>query len=220
MASDVEDLLPLSGLQHYGFCRRQWALIHLEQQWEENLRTAEGRVMHNRAHDANLRAKRGDVLIIRELSIVSHTLGLSGKCDVVEFHLSEGGISLSGEEGRWQPFPVEYKRGEPKEHNADKLQLCAQAMCLEEMLCCSIPGGALYYGETRRRLPVAFNDQLRKEVTELSHAMHETYQRGHTPKAKPSKGCTACSLKDICLPRLSKKVPVSQYLKNALEENE
>ena len=116
-----EDLLPLSGIQHFAFCRRQWALIHLEQQWQENLRTVEGSLLHQRAHDASLRERRGDLLILRSLSVVSHTLGLSGQCDVVEFYASPKGVPLHGEEGLWLPFPVEYKRGRPKAHQADEL---------------------------------------------------------------------------------------------------
>ena len=133
-----EDFLQLSGLQHFAFCRRQWALIHIEQQWGENLRTVEGDLLHRRAHDEQARERRGDILILRGLSVASAALGISGKCDVVEFRADSGGISLRGEEGLWVPFPVEYKRGSPKPHRADELQLCAQAMCLEEMLCCTV----------------------------------------------------------------------------------
>ena len=173
-----EDLLPLSGLQHFAFCRRQWALIHLEQQWQENLRTVEGNLLHQRAHDASLRERRGDLLILRSLSVASYTLGLSGQCDVVEFHASPEGVPLHGEEGLWLPFPVEYKRGRPKPHLADELQLCAQAMCLEEMLCCSIPEGALFYGEPRRRTPVLFSPELREQVRSDCEEMHSFYRRG------------------------------------------
>lgn len=155
MAYTDEDLLQLSGLQHFSYCRRQWALIHLEQLWQENWRTTEGNLMHRRAHNTQLRERRGDVLTIRGLSVVSRSLGISGQCDVVEFHRTPDGIPLRGEEGLWLPYPVEYKHGAPKETPADRLQLCAQAMCLEEMLCCSVPEGALYYGETRRRCVVA-----------------------------------------------------------------
>ena len=197
-----EDLLQLSGLQHFAFCRRQWALIHIEQQWQENLRTVEGALLHRRAHDEQLRERRGDVLILRGLPVVSRTLGLSGKCDVVEFHADPAGIPLQGEEGLWHPFPVEYKRGRPKAHDADLLQLCAQAMCLEEMLCCAVPEGALFYGETRRRMDVSFSDELRGRVTALPAEMHQLFRRGHTPKVRPSKSCNACSLKEICLPAL------------------
>ena len=212
------DLLPLSGLQHFAFCRRQWALIHIENQWQENLRTAEGHLLHRRAHDEAARERRGNTLILRGLPIVSHTLGLSGQCDVVEFHLTPEGVPLRGEEGRWLPFPVEYKRGRPKEHRADELQLCAQAMCLEEMLCCAVPAGALFYGEPRRRTAVEFSPELRQMVRDFSEEMHQYARRGHTPKAKPAKSCNACSLKDLCLPQLTRRGSVSAYFKQAMEE--
>lgn len=213
-----EILLPLSGLQHFVFCRRQWALIHLEQQWQENLRTIEGQLLHQRAHNEALRERRGDTLILRSLSVFSHTLGLSGQCDVVEFHASPQGVPLHGEEGTWLPYPVEYKRGRPKSHQADETQLCAQAMCLEEMLCCRIPEGALYYGEPRRRTQVAFSPDLRQAVHAAAEEMHRYYQRGHTPKARPSKSCNACSLKDLCLPQLTRRASASSYLRKAVEE--
>ena len=212
-----EDLLPLSGLQHFAFCRRQWALIHLEQQWQENLRTVEGGLLHRRAHDEAARERRSDTLILRGLQVVSHQLGLSGQCDVVEFHATPKGVPLQGEEGLWQPYPVEYKRGKPKSHQADELQLCAQAMCLEEMLCCTIPAGAVYYGEPRRREAVAFTEELRAEVRAALTEMHQYAQRGYTPKVKPRKGCGACSLKDVCLPKLMGKPSVERYVKEAVE---
>ena len=218
MTYHEEDFLPLSGLQHFAFCRRQWALIHLEQQWRENLRTTEGALFHRRAHDGGERERRGDTLILRGLPVFSRSLGLSGQCDVVEFHTSPDGVPLQGEEGLWLPFPVEYKRGKPKPHQADELQLCAQAMCLEEMLCCPVPEGALFYGEPRRRTPVAFTEALRQQVRADTEEMHQLYRRGHTPKAKPGKGCSACSLKDLCLPRLARREPVAGYLDQAMEE--
>lgn len=218
MTYHEEDFLPLSGLQHFAFCRRQWALIHLEQQWRENLRTTEGALFHRRAHDGGERERRGNTLILRGLPVFSRSLGLSGQCDVVEFHASPDGVPLQGEEGLWLPFPVEYKRGKPKPHQADELQLCAQAMCLEEMLCCPVPEGALFYGEPRRRTPVAFTEALRQQVRADTEEMHQLYRRGHTPKAKPGKGCSACSLKDLCLPRLARREPVAGYLDQAMEE--
>ena len=218
MIYQEEDLLPLSGLQHFAFCRRQWALIHVENQWQENLRTTEGHLLHQRAHDGTQRERRGDTLILRGLPIVSYTLGLSGQCDIVEFHLTPEGIPLRGEEGLWLPYPVEYKRGKPKEHQADELQLCAQAMCLEEMLCCEIPQAALFYGEPRRRMAVVLSQELRQTVRDFSGEMHQYARRGYTPKAKPGKFCSACSLKDLCLPQLTRRGAVSGYLKNALEE--
>ena len=162
MTFSDEDLLMLSGLQHFAFCRRQWALIHIEHQWQENWRTIEGDLFHQHAHDVGSRERRGNTLTIRGLSILSRTLGVSGQCDVVEFHLDENGVPLHGEEGLWLPYPVEYKHGSPKTKEADELQLCGQAMCLEEMLCCEVPEGALFYGETRRRSVIAFNEELRE----------------------------------------------------------
>ena len=212
-----EDYLQLSGLQHFAFCRRQWALIHIEQQWKENLYTVEGGLFHHRAHDEQIRERRGDILILRGLSVASPTLGISGKCDVVEFHSTLDGVSLQGENGLWLPFPVEYKRGTPKSNQADELQLCAQAMCLEEMLCCSILEGALFYGETRRRTLVSFSQTLRNEVQKMLNEMHMLYRRGHTPKVHRSKSCNACSLRDLCLPALMKEHDVNTYLHQAME---
>lgn len=212
-----EDFLQLSGLQHFAFCRRQWALIHIEQQWKENLRTVEGDLFHRRAHDEQVREHRGDVLILRGLSVVSPTLGISGKCDVVEFRADPGGVPLRGEEGLWVPFPIEYKRGTPKSHRADELQLCAQAMCLEEMLCCAVLEGALFYGETRRRTLVPFSAELREEVRAMLEEMHQLYRRGHTPRVRRSKSCNACSLQELCLPTLMKGNDVDTYLRQSME---
>lgn len=218
MSYAEEEFLQLSGLQHFKFCRRQWALIHLEQQWAENYRTVDGELMHSNAHDADFRESRGDLIITRGVSVFSPTLGVSGQCDVLEYRRGDAGIPIRGKEGLWQPFPVEYKRGSPREDTGDALQLCGQAMCLEEMLCCAIPEGALYYGEIRRRVNVAFTEELRGEVRQMLAQMHELYQRGHTPKVKPTKSCNACSLKELCLPKLMKSRSVSDYLKKAMEE--
>lgn len=218
MSIPEEDWLQLSGLQHFAFCRRQWALIHIENQWAENFRTADGRLMHENAHDQGFRESRGDVLIVRGLAVHSSQLGISGQCDVVEFHRNPDGITLRDREGLWSPYPVEYKRGSPKEGQADELQLCAQAMCLEEMLCCVIPEGSLYYGETRHRLVVQFTSELREQVQRCLAEMHELYQKHYTPQVKPSKGCNACSLKDLCVPKLMRAKKVSDYLAGAMEE--
>ena len=213
-----EDLLPLSGLQHFAFCRRQWALIHLEQQWQENLRTVEGGLLHRRAHDEAARERRSDTLILRGLQVVSHQLGLSGQCDVVEFHQSDEGVAVYGQEGTWMPYPVEYKRGAPKEHDADALQLCGQAMCLEDMLLCAIQEGSLYYGETRRRERVTFSPELRQCVETLLSEMQGYMDRGYTPKAKMTKGCNACSLKELCMPKAGRSMSVDAYLRRAAKE--
>lgn len=213
-----EDYLPLSGIQHFVFCRRQWALIHLEQQWAENLRTTEGELLHKNAHDAEQRTLRGDLLTVRAMRVHSARLGLSGECDVVEFRRSPDGVPLSGEKGLWLPYPVEYKRGRAKLTACDEAQLCAQALCLEEMLCCSVPEGALFYGQPRRRQEVTFTRSLRTLVEDAAREMHQLFQRGYTPKCKPTKGCNACSLKDLCLPRLAKAPSVADYLRGELRE--
>lgn len=213
-----EDWLQLSGLQHFAFCRRQWALIHIENQWAENFRTVDGSLMHENAHDQGFRESRGDVLIVRGLAVHSAQLGVSGQCDVVEFHRDPDGISLRNWEGLWRSYPVEYKRGRPKEGQADELQLCAQAMCLEEMLCCPVPEGALYYGETRRRLTVQLTQDLRGQVRDSLAEMHDLYRKSYTPKVKPTKACNACSLKDLCVPKLLRNKKVSDYLAGAMEE--
>lgn len=214
-----EDCLMISGLQHFRFCRRQWALIHIERQWAENLRTTEGELLHERAHDEQLRESRGDLWIVRGLRVQSLRLGLSGQCDVVEFRRDEqNGVPLAGKEGLWLPYPVEYKHGAPKQNPCDALQLCAQAICLEEMLCCSIPEGALFYGETRRRQRIPFTEELREEVASDAAQMHELYRRGYTPRVKPNKSCNACSLKELCLPRLQRSGSVQTYLRKSLED--
>ncbi len=219
MIYNEESFLQLSGLQHFKFCRRQWALIHVENQWAENYRTTDGAILHERAHNNEISESRAELLITRDMRIFSPTLGVSGACDVLEFHRCCAGIELSGRKGLWQPYPVEYKRGKPKPDTADALQLCAQAMCLEEMLCCEIPAGALYYGETRRRTETVFTPELRQEVQTLLAQMHELYEKGRTPKVKPSKSCNACSLKELCLPRLLRERSVSAYVRRAAEED-
>lgn len=218
MSFREEDYLQLSGLQHFCFCRRQWALIHIESQWAENYRTTDGALMHENAHNQEFSESRGDLLVIRGLAVHSSQLGISGQCDVVEFRRDPDGVSLRGRTGLWQPYPVEYKRGKVKEGSADELQLCAQAMCLEEMLCCEVPKGALYYGEIRRRAEVEFTDELRRQVQNSLTEMHELYRRSYTPKVKPTKACNACSLKDLCLPKLMRSKKVSDYLTAAMEE--
>ncbi len=217
MEYDEEDFLQLSGLQHFKFCRRQWALIHIENQWTENYRTADGRILHENAHNGDFSEQRGDRLITRDMRVFSATLGVSGACDVLEFHRGSTGIPLKGKTGLWQPYPVEYKRGKPKQDTEDALQLCGQAMCLEEMLCCEIPVGALYYGEVHRRTEVLFTSDLRLEVRNLLTEMHALYDRGHTPKVKPTKACNACSLKELCLPKLMRSKSVETYLHRTME---
>lgn len=218
MEYSQDDYLMISGIQHFKFCRRQWALIHIEQQWAENEHTVVGELMHKKAHDPYLIEKRNDVLIVRALPVSSRSIGISGECDIVEFHKCDEGIKLIGHRGLYSVYPVEYKKGKPKENDEDKLQLAAQAMCLEEMFLTQIPEGALYYGETRRREVVEFTEEIRNQVKSIFEEMHEYYERKYTPKVKTTKACSGCSLKDICLPKLMKTGSVKAYVSKMLED--
>lgn len=202
-----DELIQLSALQHLVFCERQCALIHIEEVWSENLFTAEGRIMHDKVDTAN-RESRGSVRIEYGVPMRSLMLGLIGKADVVEFHRKD--------DGTWIPFPVEYKRGKPKMDDCDKVQLCAQAICLEEMMNVGIPEGALFYGQTRHRLDVKFDSALRKETESAAVRLRELMASGITPKAEYSKKCERCSLVDLCLPKVSSKA--GNYLVKAMEE--
>ena len=213
-----DDLLPLSGIQHFLFCRRQWALIHIEQQWKENALTAEGRIMHKRVDDPFFTETRKGVITARSVPVASYRLGLSGICDVVEFTSSPDGIQLPGRDGYFLVAPIEYKRGKEKRDHSDETQLCAQAMCLEEMLSTSIPRGYLYYGETRHRVEIEFTAELRTLVKDMADEMHNYFSRGYTPRVKTSKACRSCSLADVCLPVLQEKVvAASKYIKQQIE---
>lgn len=206
----LEDLIQLSALQHMVFCERQCALIHVEQIWQESGRTAEGRIMHERVHDES-RESRGDLRIDYGVSLRSLRLGLIGKADVVEFHRQPDGV--------WLPFPVEYKRGKPKADDCDTVQLCAQAICLEEMLSVAIPKGALFYGQTRHRLDVAFDEALRRETEETARQAHDLIASGRTPPPLYEKRCESCSLLAECLPKtIQKRRSVKSYLTRILEE--
>ena len=213
-----DDALMISGIQHFVFCRRQWALIHIEQMWADNVLTVEGEIMHRVTHDEERTEKRGELLITRGMSVASRHHGITGKCDVVEFHADPKGISIHGWEGTWRPYPVEYKRGRPKEHNADALQLCAQAICLEEMLACDIPEGSLFYGEPHRREVVVFTPELRAKLMEIIAEMQMHYRRGYTPRVKPGKSCKRCSLEDMCRPGLVSQA-ASAYIARHLQED-
>jgi CRISPR-associated exonuclease Cas4 len=212
-----DDLIPLSALQHLIFCERQCALIHIEQAWAENLFTAEGRIMHERVHEAN-RQSRGKVRIEYSMWLRSFRLGLIGKADVVEFHRRPA-LQKAGSEV-WVPFPVEYKRGKPKKDNCDKVQLCAQALCLEEMLNVEVPCGALFYGKKRRRTDVTFDSALRQQTEDTAIRLHELITSGRTPKPVYMKKCDSCSLVKICLPKtIERKRSVKRYLSGAIRES-
>lgn len=219
MAYREEDYLMLSGIQHFAFCRRQWALIHIEQQWQENEYTVQGELFHKRAHDGYHSESRNEVIISRGMPVYSRNMGVSGVCDIVEFQKAEEGISLHKHRGLYRVYPVEYKKGSPKDTDMDILQLTAQAMCLEEMLVTQIEEGAVYYGEVRRRTQVVFTAELRAQVRKLFEEMHRLYDRHYTPKVKWSKSCNACSLRDICLPKLGKTLPVERYIEKIIGED-
>ena len=215
-----DDYLMISGIQHFKFCRRQLALIHVEQQWEDNVHTVVGELMHKKVHDPYLTEKRKEVIIARAMPVSSRELGISGECDAVEFHKCEDGIKLYGHRGLYSVYPIEYKKGKPKLTEEDKLQLAAQVLCLEEMFSTQIPEGAIFYGETRRREPVEITKELREEVRDVFREMHGYYSRRYTPRVKYSKSCNACSLKEICLPKLGKTGSVKSYIQRMLEEEE
>ncbi|MDQ8187497.1 CRISPR-associated protein Cas4 [Pelagicoccus sp. SDUM812002] len=202
--SGEDSLVAISALQHWLYCPRQCALIHLERVWSENRFTSEGKVMHERAHDGPDELRKG-VRIARGQHVRSLVLGLTGQCDIIEFH-SDGGI-----------VPVEYKRGKPKAHRADEVQLCAQAICLEEMKETSIGRGFLYYGKNRRRHEVAFDDELRSLVAKTAVEVNECLEGGRTPKSEYNKKlCEACSLIEQCQPKVLGR-SVSRWFKDNLE---
>lgn len=216
-----EDYLQLSGIQHFCFCRRQWALIHLEQQWEENVLTAHGRHIHERVHEEGTHDLRSGIWTLRGLQVHSAKLGLSGTCDAVEFVPSEQGITLFERPGKWLVRPVEYKNGTVKVNDCDRLQVTAQAMCLEEMLCCSVPEAHIFYHKIRRREKMTITEDLRQAVARMTEEMHRYTRAGHTPSVKPTEKCKSCSLQNICLPQMlkaAKKQSVSDYLTSALKE--
>ncbi len=211
----------LSGIQHYMYCPRQWALIHIEQQWGENRLTAEGNQFHQNVDNPAYRQKNGETITLRSVHIASHTLGLYGVTDAVELLPSESSIdSITHPRypGFWKPYPVEYKRGHRKLDERDEVQLAAQVICLEEMYGIHIPEAALFYHETRHRETVRIDEHLRQLTYDLSEAMHRTFERGITTKAEERRGCRNCSLIDICAPELTKKTSVAYYLKKTLDE--
>lgn len=209
-----DELLPLSGLQHYAYCPRRAALIHVEQAWEDNKFTAEGRDLHQKAHLPSTES-RGDIRIVRSLVVRSLELGLSGKLDVVEFHrIPEGGscdahmadglaeaVPLGSVRGLWRPFPVEYKRGRLRREEGFEIQLCAQALCLEEMLGARVSAGAIYYGATARRLRVECDAGLRQRTQAVAASFRDLVTNGRTPDAVYGKKCLKCSLHPVCMPK-------------------
>lgn len=221
-----DDLRPISALQHLLFCERQCALIHVEQLWAENVLTITGRQLHEKADGGRKTKRRGRPQVTRSLPLRSLTLGLFGKADVVEFRevAADGdgpdssGLSSATPAAR-VPFPVEYKRGKPKKNRCDEVQLCAQALCLEEMLDVPVPAGAIFYGVTRRRTDVAFDDGLRSLTRQTIERLHAMLGSGVTPRAKREKKCERCSLVNLCLPEaLIGREPASRFMRRSLEQ--
>ncbi len=212
-----DELLPLSALQHLVFCERQCALIHTEQVWSDNALTLEGSRLHKRTDEKGPRREvRGDVVILRGLPLRSFRLGVLGRADIVEFHRvlpkpeaqsperdPTGGVPLPGLGGVWRPYPVEYKRGRPKKDLSDRIQLCAQAICLEETLSGEVADGAIFYGKVQRRHEVIFDPHLRTETQSAARHLHELISSGKTPTARKGPKCDRCSLLDLCLPQVT-----------------
>jgi len=217
---DSDRYLPVSGLQHIVFCERQAALIAVERGWEENSRTLEGRSLHRRTDDGGpRRERRGDLVILRAVELRSDELRLVGVADVVELRAADEdsfGVPIPGVPGRWMPSPVEYKRGKPKRDHCDEVQVCAQAMCLEEMLGVAIPAGALFYGQSRHRMSVVFGGELRLLVRAAAARLHEMVDSGLTPPPNLGAHCRGCSLQNICMPELSARGAASSFLQQHL----
>ena len=214
-----DDYLMISGIQHFKFCRRQWALIHIEQQWEENVHTTVGELMHKRAHDPELKEKRKGLIVARALPVSSRKLGISGTCDVVEFRQCEDGIKLHGHRGQYSVYPIEYKKGRPKLTEEDCLQLAAQAMCLEEMFSTEIPCGALFFISAHRRMEVEFTDQLRSDVSARASALRKLWETHSIPPAEYGAKCNHCSIQEYCMPKVrpSAREYCRQLAKEAME---
>jgi len=212
-----DELLLLSGIQHFAFCTRQWALIHIEQQWAENAKTIEGKHLHERVDDPFFKDSDSQLVVWRSVNLISQRLGLTGRADVVEFKKNCSGIELPNKKGTWIPYPVEYKRGKPKPDERDEVQLCAQAICLEEMFKTTIDEGAVYYAETRRRNIVPFTTELRQKVIDYAKEMHQLFRHAVTPLPAYKSHCKSCSLFDICLPKnINFSNTASNYLKREL----
>lgn len=214
MVYSENDYLMLSGIQHFQFCKRQWGLIHIEQQWAENEATTHGQILHQKADNPYIKEKRKDIITSRAMHVSSKMLGLYGILDVVEFHKNDNGVVLNGKRGKWLPCVVEYKRGKPKRDTRDIVQLVAQTICLEETFGCQIETGCLYYHSVNQKKIIEITEELRQKVFDLAEQMHYYYDNKIIDKAEYFKNCPLCSLVDICKPRLSKKSRnVDNYIK-------
>ena len=226
MMPDEDAYLMLSGIQHFAFCPRQWALIHIEQLWADNVHTVIGHHVHERVDDWTVDETRGNVRIVRAMPLVSAQLGLRGVADMVEFHRvseeADDTVQLDGRDGFWRVIPVEYKKGAPKPDDRDEVQLCAQAICLEEMLDVRISYGYLYYDTVKHREEVVFTGKLRERVHQISKQMHKLFAEGRTPQVSYGKHCGSCSLEALCQPKWSKlgNHSASVYVRNLIAEME
>lgn len=216
--NDDSDFLLLSGIEHFYYCRRQWALIHVEQQWQENVLTQEGHYLHERVHDADFTEKRGSVLLSRGMPVRSESLRVTGACDMVEMYKAPDGVPIQGREGRWRLYPVEYKRGKADASGAAAMQLCAEAMCLEEMFVTEIAEGAIFSASEHRRTIVEFTPELRSRVSAALDEMHRYFSSGYTPKVKAKAGCKSCSMREICQPELLSGGSAKEYVNIRLKE--
>lgn len=212
------EYITIGEISHYIYCPRQWALMYLEQKWKENVWTLEGHIMHNRVHNPFLKEKRGSTFLSRAMPVISKELGVVGECDAVEFVADPTGIYIPAYKETYNIFPVEYKRGHPKEDTGDVWQLTAQALCLEEMLFTSIPIGYIYYGEIRRRITVEITDEKKNHIKKVVEEIRNYTAKGHTPSVKRRTGCKGCSIEEYCIPSLRKTSSVSQYLQERREE--
>jgi CRISPR-associated exonuclease Cas4 len=216
--NDEDNFLMLSGIQHFQFCKRQWALIHIEQQWEENVKTVEGQHLHRNADKPFVKEKRGNKLVVRAMPVKSNDLKITGVCDVVEFTRDNSGVEIEGAEGKYIAYPVEYKRGKPKKNDSDVLQLTAQAICLEEMLLCEVNTGYMFYNEIKHRVEVPLSAEHKNKVKSIVAEMYGYYNRKHTPKVKTGSFCKSCSLQNVCLPKLMNKRSVKSYIEGKLND--
>jgi CRISPR-associated exonuclease Cas4 len=208
-----DQFIQLSALQHYVFCRRQCALIHVEDVWNENVYTVRGGILHEKV-DTDTYETRGALKTVRGLKIHSFEYGLAGRCDVVEFFKSSDGS------GRPEVVPVEFKAGQPKQNISDEVQLCAQALCLEEMLDVPVRRGAFFYGKIRRRVQVEISDTLRQQTEEIIAAVHDIVDRKVIPQGKYEKKCGSCSLEDICQPKAMNERKLKAYIKTLYDADQ
>lgn len=213
-----EDLLLLSGIQHIDFCERQWALIHIEKQWQENILTIEGQHLHEKADNPDIVEKRKDLIIARAVPLASYELGLYGVADVIEFTKTgefDNAVKIPKRAGMWKPKIIEYKRGKPKNIDCDKVQVTAQSLCLEEMYGILIQDAEIYYGQIKHREKFVLDENLRNHTKNLAHKMHKLYESGITPKAEYKSYCKSCSLMELCMPKILNK-QATNYLKRAI----